>query len=202
MDNEIFQLLLSGKIGDGSFINQRKTTDKTYRFSTNSINKDYVEHKKSVFNRCGLKTVDEFNKYSGFNPDKHLYAFRTLITEETTYVGRMSVEDVLLKLDKLGLIYYYLDDGSLHKRKHFMHLYCNSFEENQAVMLVDLIEKYYPQKRCTLRVEHKKDGRMFYVVYIPVTVAKMFSRDVRKFLIKNNIRSMLYKTIEEEEDDD
>lgn len=197
MNNEIFQLLLSGKIGDGSFVNQRKTGTKTYRFCTNSVNQDYIEHKQSIFNKHGIATVIEKGKHSGYIPDKYLYAFRTYITEETTAVGNMSIEEVLSNLNKLGLIYYYLDDGSLHKHKHFMHLYCNAFTDNQALMLVDLIEYYYPQKRCTLRYEHKRDGRTFPVIYIPVVVAKEFSKDVRNFLVSNNIQSMLYKTIEE-----
>ena len=195
MHNELFQLLLSGKIGDGSFVNQRKTENKTYRYCTNSICKDYIDHKKLVCDKYCLSTVYELNKYSGYIPNKQLYAFRTKVHNETTIVGNMTTEEVLQQLDKLGLIYYYLDDGSLHKHKHFMHLYCNNFTSNQAEMLADIIEKFYPQKRCTVRYEHKKDGRVFAVIYIPVIVAKEFSKDVRDFLERHQITSLLYKTI-------
>ena len=195
MDNELLQLLISGKLGDGSFINQRKTEPKTYRFATNSINADYLNYKKSVCDKYGLYTIYEYGKHSGYNPDRSLYSFRTKIHNETTYVGRLSVESAIELLDKLGLIYYYLDDGSLHKRKHFMHLYCNTFTDHQAQLLADIIWKYYPQKRCTVRYEHKKDGRVFAVIYIPVVVATEFSKDVRDFLLEHNISSLLYKTI-------
>lgn len=194
MDNNLFQLLLSGKLGDGCFINQRKVGTPTYRFNTNSVNLDYVLHKKSVCINAGLITADTLG-YSGYTKNP-IHGFRTYVCEDTTLVGSMTIDEVLDNLDLLGLIYFYLDDGSLHKHKYFMHLYCCKFTHAQAQKLSDIIFRFYPQKRCSLRTDRKKDGREFPYLYIPVVVAREFSKDVYAFLNQNQITSLLYKTVE------
>ena len=107
----------------------------------------------------------------------------------------MSIDEILDSLDLHGLILYYLDDGSLHKRKHFMHIYCNCFNYDETEHLIDIIYKFFPIKRCSHRFDKKKDGRKFNYIYIPTAVAYEFSIVVYKFLVDNNISSLLYKAI-------
>lgn len=194
MNNELYQLLLSLKIGDGCFVNQRKVGRPTYRVMCNSINYDYVDYKANVLNKFGID-VKFYTKCSGYGSTKLQRAFNTHVEPEITIVGRMTIEQILSDLDLSGLILYYLDDGSLHKNKHFMNLYCNSFTYEQTEQLIDVLYKFFPMQRCKHSVEHKKDGRNFNYVYIPVCVAREFSVHIREFLIQNNIDSLLYKTI-------
>lgn len=193
MNNELYQLLLSLKIGDGGYVTQSK--GKTYHLTTNSVNEDYVLYKQHKLEQNGIITRTRHNLYSGYVKDKRLFGFFTHIDDNVSKVGNMSVKDVLNDLDLLGLIYYYLDDGSLHKTKHFMHIYCNSFTVEEAGLLIEVLYKYFPQKRCALRWDKKKDGRSFPYLYVPTCVAREFSIAVRQLLIDNNIHSLLYKTI-------
>lgn len=195
MNNELYQLLLSGKIGDGCFITQtKKSSNKRYYFLTNSINSDYIKHKQDIFTKNGIFTR-KLNCSSGYKKTSKIYGFSTNVISEVTEIGNMNIEDVLDNLDLKGLIYYYLDDGTLHKHKHFMHIYCNTFSEHEANKLIELLYKYYPIKKCKLAYDRKKDGRIFPYIRIPVPTAREFSKDIRKFLIDNNINSLLYKTV-------
>lgn len=194
MDNELFQLLLSMKLGDGCYINQRKINTPTYCISTNSINKDYLDFKKNELNKHKIITNDYLGK-SGYGSKKTIYGFRTRVEPEITIVGRMTIDEILDNLDLYGLILYYLDDGSLHKTKHTMHIYCNVFTYDETEHLIDIIYKLFPSKRCTHYYDKKKDGRVFNYVYLNTQVANEFSKYVRDFLILNDITSLLYKTI-------
>lgn len=194
MNNELFQLLLSLKIGDGCYINQRRIHTPTYYVSTNSINLDYVEFKKRLLNKYKIHTNDYIGK-SEYGSKKPIYGIKTRVEPEITIVGRMSVDEILDSLDIYGLILYYLDDGSLHKSKHIMNIYCNSFTWDETEHLINVIYKFFPSKRCTHLYDKKKDGRIFNYVYVNTCVTSEFSSLVREFLINNNINSLLYKTI-------
>lgn len=122
MEHELYQLLLSLRIGDGCFVNQRKTLSKTYHVQTSSINKDYLMQKEKVFNAYKIKTR-AMRCVSGYKEDSDICGFVTATTPEITCVGNMDKLSVIDQLDILGLIYYYLDDGSLHKTKHYMNIY-------------------------------------------------------------------------------
>ena len=105
----------------------------------------------------------------------------------------MSTIEILHKLDIQGLVYYFLDDGTYHQRKHFGHLYCNTFSDDEVEVLIDVLYKFYPQKRCTKRFDRKKDGRQYPYIYIPVVVMNEFKKDIKNFLEENNIDSLMYK---------
>lgn len=194
LDSTLYQLLMSLKIGDGSFVNQRKHSEPTYYLTTRSINTDYIAYKQRILERNGIHTTS-FEGRSGYNSKRIQSAFRTRVEPEITIVGRMSTDIILEQLDILGLILYYLDDGSLHKNKQFMHLYCNTFNYDETEHLIDTIYRFFPNKRCSHRFDKKRDGRSFNYVYIPTSVSRVFSQYIYRFLIDNNISSLLYKVI-------
>lgn len=194
MEHELYQLLLSLRIGDGCFVNQRKTLSKTYHVQTSSINKDYLMQKEKVFNAYKIKTR-AMRCVSGYKEDSDICGFVTATTPEITYVGNMDKLSVIDQLDILGLIYYYLDDGSLHKTKHYMNIYCNSFCDEEVSHLVNKLYELFPIKRCSILTDRKKDGKAYPYIYVPVSVASLFSKNVRAFLEINNINSLLYKTL-------
>lgn len=192
MEEELYQLLLSLKLGDGCFIYQNKGEPKNYYFSTNCIKKDYVDYKLSVIKKNNIKTV-EYVSYSGYKEQNSLYAFRTHNDERISVVGRMTVLNAIKELNKLGLILLFLDDGSIHKKKGTIHIYCNSFSDTEVDALVEKIFELYGEKRCTKLMDNKKDGRMYPYLYVPKVVATKFKEDIEKFLIENNITSLFYK---------
>lgn len=193
MDNELYQLLLSLKIGDGCYITQSRNRN-TYSLKSSSVNADYLKYKKDVLSKFGI-VVRDTKCYSGYKKGSQFAGFDTRINPHISKVGQMTKIEVLKNLDCNGLIYYYLDDGSLHKHKNTMHIYCNTFNDEEVQELINILYRLFPIKRCSVHLDKKKDGRVFPYMYLPVCVAYEFSKIVRKFLIENNINSLLYKTI-------
>lgn len=188
------QLLLSLRIGDGSYITQtRLDENKRYCVSFNSKELDYVVHKKLELEKLGIPTSNiQFGK-SGYKRNSTIYVVRTRVHPLLTEIGNLNVLDVINNLDKTGLMYYYLDDGSYHIHRHTMHLYCNSFNSDEVYALVDKIYKLYPQKKCSVRIDKKKDGRQYPYLYIPRKVVEPFKEDVHNFLIEKDLPCYLYK---------
>lgn len=190
------QLMYSLKLGDGCFITQCKDVNNpkpTYNLTTSSINLDYIVHKKTELERQGIFTQPLRNSKSGYKEDSVIYTFGTRIHNHISQVALMSNTDILYKLDKQGLIYFFLDDGTFHQKKHFGHICCNTFTEEETETLIEVIYNLYPQKRCTKRTDKKKDGRQYLYVYIPVVVMNEFKKDIQRFLEDNNITSLMYK---------
>lgn len=185
------QLLLSAKIGDGCYYKGRSNVNYNLGFVQKGL--DYITHKKNVLEQSGLKTGELRKVYSGYKKDAFSYNFWTRADKIFTEIAEMPLKNILAELDKQGLIYYYLDDGSYHKSKNTLHLYCNTFTDEEALYLADIIYKLYPIKKCSLYHDRKKDGRCFPYLYIPFVTAKEFLKDVKEFLVSNNINSMLYK---------
>lgn len=193
MDRELFQTLLGLKLGDGCYTFQNKIGDKNYHFKTNSKNKDYIDYKKSVMDKNNIHTR-EYTSYSGYKEDSMLYAFRTHNDERISIVGRMSVAEAIDNLDKLGVIMLFLDDGSLHKNKNVIHLYCNSFSEEDSKKLAQKIYNLFGGKEPKVYFDKKKDGRIYPYLYIPKETSNIINKEVIEFLNKNNIESLKYKT--------
>lgn len=190
------QLIYSLKIGDGCFV-QNSTGERfgkaTYNLLINSINLDYLVHKKTELERMGIITQPLRTAKSGYKEDSIIYVFGTRIHHYITSVANMKTVDILHKLDKQGLIYYFLDDGTFHQKKHFGHICCNTFNDEEVETLIKVMYKFYPQKLCTKRIDRKKDGRQYPYIYIPVVVMNEFRKDIYKFLKENHIESLLYK---------
>ena len=193
MNNELFQLLLSLRLGDGCFITQNKTKNKNYHVITSSINEDYIEYKRNVLEHNGI-FVRSMKCRSGYKKSSQIFGISTRTSKEISLVGNLSITDCINGLNMTGLIMLYIDDGSLHKNKHTMHLYCNSFNEDEVGALVEKIHELLPQKKVSVCFDRKRDGRVFPYLYFPRCVVDEFNIHVRNFLIQNNINSLLYKT--------
>lgn len=195
------QLLYSLKIGDGCFVTQCKDKSNKrphYYLKSMSINLDYLSHKKSEIEKLGIITQPLHTGKSGYKESSVIYNFATRNHYLISKVGNMSVTEVLNKLNKEGLVYYFLDDGTFHQKKHFGHLYCNTFTDDEVQTLIEVMYKFYPQKKCAKRIDKKKDGRQYPYIYIPVVVMDEFRKDVKDFLEKYEIKSLMYKVGETE----
>lgn len=86
----------------------------------------------------------------------------------------------------------YLDDGSWHKNKQFMHLYCNTFNDSQLELLtakLTLLLGISPRPRK----DRKKDGRSYNYLYFSTDLSRVFGSFVESFVTANQIKSMYYK---------
>lgn len=184
------QLLLSAKFGDACYVNMGKN----YKVMFQNKNLDYLSYKKNELNKLGIYTRDFQTVKSGYKKGSFSYSLDTRVNSILTEYAEIPNIQAIRAFNKEGLILFYLDDGTYHQNKHFMHLYCNTFSDIEVDELIKVFFKHYPQKLCAKRVDRKKDGRSYPYIYIPVVVAEVFKKDVHKFLIKNDIPSLLYKT--------
>lgn len=190
------QLLYSLKLGDGGFVTQCKDKSNpkpNYYLQVTSINLDYISHKKSQLDVLGVFTQPLHIGKSGFKSTSIIYRFSTRNHHLISRVGNMNTIDIINSLNIEGLTYLFLDDGTFHQKKHFGHIYCNSFNDEEVETLIKVMYKFYPQKLCVKRVDKKKDGRQYPYIYIPVIVMNEFKKDIGKFLEENHIESMKYK---------
>ena len=194
-DNSL-QLLYSLKLGDGCFVTYstgKRFGTINYSVQCSSINLDYISHKKSKLDKIGVVTQNLRLSKSGYKKDSSVYVFGTRNHQLLTKVGNMSVLEILDNLDIEGLVYFFLDDGTFHQKKHFGHIYCNTFTDEEVEKLIDVMFHFYPQKRCVKRIDRKKDGRQYPYIYIPVVVMNEFKKDIQNFLEQNEIHSLMYK---------
>ena len=185
------QCLLSSKLGDGGFY----LNGKTHYFLFVSKEKDYLMYKLNQLREAGIPMKDSpvgITK-SGYKEGNFSFSFITRNSEKLSKVALMSVREAVDAMSLDGLIMFYLEDGTFHQRKHFMHIYCNTFSVEEAQYLIEKIYSLYPIKKCAIRWDKKKDGRKYPYLYIPVSVANVFKEDVKTFLEDNKIYSLLYK---------
>lgn len=192
-DKGVHPLLLSGKIGDGGIArNKTRVRIPDYSICFVSINLDYLQHKREALKHLHPGKITLQN--SGYKKGATSFKFQTRQHPDVSRVAEMSILETVEALTREAFVYYYLDDGTYHQRKHFMHLYCNTFDSAAVSALIEKVYALYPQKVCTLRWDRKKDGRAFPYLYIPVVTAKAIATDVARFLYANRIHSLLYKT--------
>ena len=189
LNKKYLQVLLSAKLGDGCYVEQSGR----HYLQFVSYHLDYITHIKSKLDSKGFYTSNLRIQKSGYKKDSFGYAFSTRIDVRLDSVAEMSVLQVLDNIDIEGLCYFFLDDGSFHQKKHFGHLYCNTFTDIEVDKLVQVFYKFYPQKLCKKRIDKKKDGRSYPYIYIPVAVMDSFRIDLKKFLMKYDLQSFYYK---------
>lgn len=184
-------LILSGKLGDGCIFKNNKEQE-DFSISYVSINLDYLSYKRDELSKL-VKVSNLRTQKSGYKQGATSYTFATYASKKITHVANMSISECISNLTVESLILFYLDDGTYHQKKHFMHLYCNEFSDEEVELLINKIYELYPLKRSSFRWDKKKDGRKYPYIYIPVVVANKFKEDIKEFLLSNEIYSMLYK---------
>ena len=188
-DSFLMQMLYSLRLGDGSYITQGVN----YNLYVSSISLQYVVFKKTILERGGVITQTLRETKSGFKSSSVVYAFGARVHPLISEVATMSIIDILKSLDVEGLALYFLDDGTFHQRKHFGHLYCNTFTDEEVETLIETLFKFYPVKRCVVRYDRKKDGRVYPYVYIPVPVMNAFKEDIKSLIGKYELTDYKYK---------
>ena len=134
---KLSQFLYSAKLGDGCFY--RRKEHHTCLFQFTSYNKEYIDFMHKEFDKLGYFPQSVKKIHSGFKEGSEGYYFHTRVHEDFNYVKSLSVKETISMLDKNGLIFYYLDDGSYHKNRHFGHIYCNTFTVDEVNCLIDKI---------------------------------------------------------------
>jgi len=191
---KVRDLLISGKFGDGYLVDNKNRIKKTAYIGYTSKNLDYIQYKRDFLmsnTNYYLSKIGTCN--SGYKKGNFSYIFRTGCYENIYKCKKMSIETALNYLTKDSLILFYLDDGTYHQKKHFSHIYCNTFSKNSCDILINKIYELYPIKKCIIAQDKKSDGRSYPYIRLNTFTTKEFIKDVEEFLLKNEIFSLMYK---------
>lgn len=198
LSNEQIQVILTGKFGDGCFaVNGRAKYHPEWnfniRYQTNSINKDYLEFKKSLLG--DLVTSDIKSVYNSGYKKSIIYTLVTKCDSEITKLSQLNIEESLKLMDELGLALWFYDDGSLHKTKEFYNLNTHAFskEVQEDVIIPFLKNKFNISAKLTKEV--KQDGRIFWYLRIGKFDGAFI---IANILSKYYIESYNYKIISSE----
>lgn len=191
MNKTIVQFLYSARLGDGCFY--RRNEKQNYLFTFTSYNNEYINFVYNYFKSLEYSPYPIRDILSGFKVGSKGYTFQTRVHTDFTYVASLTVSECVNALDVEGLAFFYLDDGSYHKNKHFGHLYCNTFSVDDVNALIEKFYSLYPIKRCSLRWDRKKNGKCYPYIYIPVSVMNEFKKDVKVIIDKYDLHSFDYK---------
>lgn len=181
---------VNAKLGDGHLSVSSETSNARAIF--NGKNVQWVSFKRDLAVFQGFEVSNLKPKYSGYKDSYSLVGFSTKTDERLTYVYKASRKEVIESLLPRDLIMWYIDDGSWHKSRKTMHLYCNSLDPEEVQALVLNIESYYGIKPA-IRKDRKKDGREYPYLYFPRKLVERFKEDVRTFLVNNELDTLYYK---------
>lgn len=178
----------NARLGDGILLFRGKNAC----LSMQSINLDWLTVKRDICLLDGFQPGHITLKKSGYTGRSNIYSFDTKVHPAITTVYNVPFSDILTTLTVQDLIFWYLDDGSYHVRRHTMHLYCNSLDNAQAETLIDRISALYGIAP-TLRLDKKPSGRAFPYLYFPRQLVEVFRLDVEVLLHKYKVKSLFYK---------
>ena len=185
-DPVCYSLLMASRIGDGFLVKNGIN----YQFGSTCKYIDYLTHKKEIISK--YFHVGNFRKVLSGYGETYSYEFRTRNSTIFTEIAQKPIEEIINSLDKTSLCYYYLDDGSFHLDKKFVHLYCNSFTKQQTASLKKVIDTCYSGD-SKIRIDKKSNGKQYYYLYIGVAQSKLLLKDVTELLLYHNIESLMYK---------
>lgn len=193
-NNNEEQLFLSSKIGDGHCYISKQNINA--RITYMSVNKEYLQFKKSIIDSsdftCSEIRVKDNSK--GYNKQGIIYTLNVFTNPKLNGISNLSKLEVIKNLNYFGFLIYYLDDGSFHKCRKTMHIYCNSFSAEEVSALQDKVYELFPYKRCTVHIDKKVDGRAYPYLYVPRVTVEAIIRQYREFMLNNKfLHSMLYK---------
>jgi LAGLIDADG DNA endonuclease family len=186
----------NAKLGDGHISRNCKNANLSFM----STDLDVLKLKRRMCEDEGFICRDFGTQKSGYGGTKTIYNFHTRVHEKITQVYEASYSDLIKTLDKQDLFLWLVDDGSWHKNQNLFHLYCNMLNDDEANLLIEQIYKLYGV-RPRLRKDRKKDGREFNYLYFPRRLTILVRPEFKKFLIENNLHSMLYKVGGEDYED-
>jgi len=184
-------ILYNAKLGDGFMHMNNNNVNAKMGFMSKNL--EYLLYKLKMCLESGFSCTDISMGVSGYTGSADIYRFYVRVSPAITSVYKTPVEDVLRDLSKEDLAVWFLDDGSYHRRRNTMHLYCNSLSEDQVVVLQDRIFELYGTMP-NLYWDKKKDGRKYPYLYYPRELVKKAQEDVISVIRSNSLYSMNYKT--------
>lgn len=159
LTEEQIQVLLTGKFGDGCFV---QTPNQVY-YGACCIHEEYIKFKAHLLGDLTSKiTVIENNGYK----KRPIYRLFTSADPRVCLIADESLEDSLNRMNDLGLALWIYDDGSKHKDKDFYQINTQKYSKDvlESMFVPFLKTKFNITAIPT--VERKKDGREFWYLRV------------------------------------
>jgi len=174
------QVILASLLGDGCAYHRKPCKEKSLVLS--SKNRKYLLYKcldlgKNLFSERGFKAMDNS---AGFKKGSKIYSKESFSHPEITKLAQQDPTKWVESLDECGLALWFFDDGSLHQKKKFYHLYTNAFTKEQVESFIDILKRKFGVEG-RLRFDRKKDGRSFPYIYFGTESAKIISAILSKY---------------------
>lgn len=163
LSNEQYQVLLTGKFGDGCLY-RRKGLNTNFMYVTNSIHKDIVEFKYKLLGNLKPKASIRGSINRGYKPNM-IYTFVSKTHPLITQFANEDWKDSLENMNDLGLALWFYDDGSLHKKGLFYNLNTQKFSRDDNIYIAEYFQRKWKIKAIPT-IERKKDGREFWYLRI------------------------------------
>ena len=163
LSNEQYQVLLTGKFGDGC-LHKNKGLNANFMYTTNSINKEIVEFKRNLLGNLASSAVIRASVNKGFK-NNIIYTGYSKASYLITQFYNEDWKESLEKMNDLGLALWFYDDGSLHKIKHFYNLNTQKFSKEDNEYIAEVFKRKW-KIIAIPTIEKKKDGREFWYLRI------------------------------------
>lgn len=189
-------IAVNAKLGDGCLNIPPNCINARALF--NGKNVQWISFKRDLAIKKGYRVSQLKQAYSGYKDSMSLVQFSTSVDKRLTEAFFADRYEFLKNLSNFDLILWYIDDGSWHRSRKTMHLYCNMLNESEMQELIDRIGFLYGI--CpTPRQDRKKDGRSYPYLYFPRLLVEKFRKDVFHFLKVHELDSLYYKVGETSE---
>lgn len=171
---------LNAKFGDGCISLLRSGN---YQLSFSSTNQSLIRYKATLL---GSNVRPRKQSPKAYGSKDLWYTVKTVPgfdLDVGLLIEQITIEDFILWL---------LDDGSYHKRAGFMNLCSHALSRSENILLsFHLWHSLGIESRVIY--EKKRDGRIFWYLYIPPAQVDSIKPDIKRFMVVNSITGLEYK---------
>ena len=186
------QILYGSLLGDGCIHRPKNRMGYQYTETHSIKQKDYLLWKNVYFNiTFGYYNTSVANKvykicsiYSSVNDS----LCKELRKEFYPNGKKVITRKILDKINELGLLVWYLDDGTFNKRWNYIKISTNSFTHSEH----KIIQKWFKDKwNLDVRIHRQKDK---YTLYFPVLETRKLLNILKSIFVKYKLpKCMKYK---------
>jgi hypothetical protein len=201
MDTLQFKGTIIGMIlGDGSLSRIEKNRVNS-RLSVSSINKDYLYWKLSIMEELTKVRINE-TLYKKNHPTwKTLYKATSMQHPIYTKLrmrmyhekGRTIDTHVMKALTPLGVLLWYLDDGSYEEKKTIMAIYSNSYSYSDNMLMAKCMNDNFGLRFNVYQKFSKREGKRYSHLHLAAKDRLKFYEDIIEPFIGQIPSSMMYK---------
>ena len=178
-DKEVDYTLIGCLLGDGSM----RGASSRVRISHTNRQRDYVKFKEEVFSNLGCKVSSKYDYWQDTTFGRYEYSSVDIRPKSVSRIKEKSLEYLIKRVTPLGLLFWWLDDGSLtvSTKKNgsicrFGYLHTQSYDYQQHLLLVKLLKELFE-----LDVKINKDiggvndkHKVYYRLYFNATNFRKF----------------------------